>query len=85
MSNVKKLVTPGGAIVDIVLSLLWFSFFTVALRWYVPVQVTGDHYELYRWGFAAFTAACMTGVFWIAVGMFRVVRVDYQHRKQQGL
>lgn len=83
MSSIKHLVTPVGAIVDLSLCAIWFAAWTYTLRWYVPVQPTGEYYELYRWGFAAFTAASMTGVFWIALNMFRVVFKDQKQRAKQ--
>ena len=83
MSSIKHLVTPVGAVVDLGLCAIWFAAWTYTLRWYVPVQPTGEHYELYRWVFGGFTAACMTGVFWIALGMFRVVWMDQKQRAKQ--
>lgn len=84
VNNVKELVSLNGEFVVLVLCALWFAFWTYALRWYVPVQVTGENYESYRILFAAFTAACMTGVFWFAANMFLVVYADQKKRAKQG-
>ncbi len=71
----NKLIGRGGIVVDIILTIIFFGFFTWILRPYVPAQS-----EVYVWFFSAFTASCLTGVFYIAVSMFRIVRVDQKNR-----
>ena len=71
----EKLVSRKGLVFDLVITVIWFVFFAVILQPYVPAQT-----ELYRTVFAIFTSACLTGVFWLAINMFRVVRVDQTRR-----
>ncbi len=71
----EKLVSRKGLIIDLVLAAMWFVFFAFILRPHVPAQS-----ETYQIVIAIFTSSCLTGVFWIALSMFRVVRVDYMRR-----
>ena len=70
-----KLVSRKGLIIDLVLAAIWFVFFAFILRPYVPAQS-----ETTQIAIAIFTSACLTGVFWLALSMFRVVRVDQMQR-----
>ncbi len=71
----KKLISKKGMAIDLVVTVLWFAFFSVALRPYVPAQT-----ETFRAVIAVITAASITGVFYLAINMFRVVRVDQKNR-----
>ena len=53
---------------SIVLALIFWASFTRLLLPFVPAETIGVQYF-----FAGFTAACMTGVFYIALHMFRLV------------
>lgn len=61
---------------SIVLALVFWASFTRLLLPFVPADTIGVQYF-----FAGFTAACMSGVFYIALHMFRLVRQE--HRKAQ--
>jgi len=74
----EKLVSTKGAVVDLILTIAVFIFFTFVVRPYVPAQT-----EFYRVLFSLYTAACLAGVFWMAISMFRVVRVDYFRRSRE--
>ncbi len=74
----NKLISRKGALVDLVLSGLWFAFFAVALRDYVP-----SYQEPFVTFFAVSTAGCMTGIFWLAISMFRVVLVDERRKERE--
>ena len=63
-----KHTTPGSLALDAVLSLAVFTFFLLIFRSHVPAT---NPKWIYIW--AAYGASCMTGVFWLALQMFRVV------------
>ncbi|MBP6506358.1 MAG: hypothetical protein KA257_02230 [Opitutaceae bacterium] len=64
----KKHVTPVSLAVDLVLVVGFFAFMFWVLKSHVP---STDPKMIVLWG--ALGSACMTGVFWIALQMFRVV------------
>lgn len=74
----KELISRKGIVVDLVLTALWLTFFSWILRPYVPAQS-----EVFVTGFSIYTAVCLTGVFWLALSMFRIVFVDHQLSKQE--
>jgi hypothetical protein len=74
----EKLTTPTGAVVDLVLTIAVFIFFSIVIRPHVPAQT-----EFYVIFFSLYTAFCLAGVFWMAISMFRVVRVDYSRRSRE--
>ncbi|MEM0966750.1 MAG: hypothetical protein AAGJ81_11430 [Verrucomicrobiota bacterium] len=73
----KKLTSPVTILIDLALTGAFFVFMTVMLRPFVPAQT-----PLYVWGFAAFTALPLTGVFWLASQMFRVTLTDQLRRSK---
>ena len=64
----EKLVTPLSLVVDLVLLVLFFAYMFSVLKSHVP---STNPSMITLW--AALGAACMTGVFWLALQMFRVV------------
>lgn len=64
----EKLVTPVSLIVDLVLVVAFFAYMFSVLRSHVP---SNDPKMINLWG--ALGTSCLTGVFWLAVQMFRVV------------
>ncbi len=66
--KLQKLSTPVGMAVDAVLVLGFFGFLFTLLKSHVP---SNDPKMIFLW--AGLTAACMSGVFWLAIQMFRVV------------
>lgn len=60
----------------LVLSLLFWAFFTRILLPFVPVDSLGWQYV-----WAAFTALCLAGVFFLAVHMFLLVL--FEHRRNR--
>ena len=64
----KKHPTPGSLALDVVLVALFFIGIYTLVAPHVP---TTDKTMTIVWGGAC--AACMTGVFWLCVQMFRVV------------
>ena len=63
-----KLVTPASLLVDAILVLAFFLYMYSVVKTHVP---SDDHRMIVLWG--AITSACLTGVFWLALQMFRVV------------
>ena len=73
----QKLVTPVSLVVDAVLVLGFFGYMFSILRSHVP---STEPSSIAIW--AAATAACMSGVFWLALQMFRVVFRAQRARKR---
>jgi hypothetical protein len=66
--KLTKLTTPVSLAVDAVLVIGFFVFLFKLLQSHVP---SNDIKMVYL--FAGLTSACMSGVFWLAIQMFRVV------------
>ena len=64
----QKLVTPASLAVDAVLVIAFFLYMYSVLSTHVPSR---DPHMILLWG--ALSSACLTGVFWLALQMFRVV------------
>ncbi|HTJ77824.1 MAG TPA: hypothetical protein VL357_02410 [Rariglobus sp.] len=67
-SSETKLVTPASLLVDFVLVGAFFAVMFGLCRSHVP----SDDIKVVI-GWSALTATCMSGVFWLALQMFRVV------------
>ncbi len=64
-------------LVDAVLTVAAFVFFTWILRAHVP---SFDPFDIWFWGVVS--AACLTALFWLALQMFRaVLRTQRSERK----
>ncbi len=74
-----KLVTPVGAAIDFILAVIFFLVFTFFV---IPSHVPAED-PLVLYGLSAFTSFSIAGVFWIALNLFRVTRVD-QSRRARG-
>lgn len=75
--STQKFVTPLSLLVDLVLMIAFFAYMFTVLRSHVP---STDPKMITLW--AALGSSCMTGVFWLAVQMFRVVlRFQRQSRR----
>jgi len=64
----EKHVTPASLVVDLVLVAAFFAFIFSVLKSHVP---STDPKMVTTW--AAIGTSCLTGVFWLALQMFRVV------------
>ncbi len=64
----QKLVTPVTLAVDAVLLVVFFAIIFLLLRSHVP---SNDPTMITLW--AAIGTSCLTGVFWLALQMVRVV------------
>lgn len=64
----EKFVTPRSLLVDAVLVVAFFAFMFNVIRPHVPTENT---LFILLWGGGA--TACLAGVFWLAIQMFRVV------------
>ena len=77
-SSPQPLVSKKGIVIDLVLTVLFFLFMREVLIPHVPSQ---DPLAVNI--VSSMTSFCMSGVFWLAAGMFRVTLVDYQRRQLQ--
>jgi hypothetical protein len=68
MAQSEKLVTPVSLVVDLILVVGFFIYMFFTMKSHVP---SNDPKMIMLW--AALTSACLTGVFWLALQMFRVV------------
>ena len=66
--KLTKLTSPVGMVIDAILVVGFFVFLFSLLKSHVP---SNDPMQVFLW--AGLTAACMSGVFWLAIQMFRVV------------
>jgi hypothetical protein len=75
----QKHVTAGTILVDAILSIAFFLFLYSLVSTHVP---SSDKTMIMLWG--GLCAACMTGVFWLCIQMFRVVlRAQLESRKRK--
>jgi hypothetical protein len=63
----RKLTTPVSLVVDAVLVIAFFLFMYTVVESHVP---SNDKAMVFLW--AGLCSACMTGVFWFCIQMFRV-------------
>jgi hypothetical protein len=63
-----KLTSPASLAVDAILVIAFFLYIFSLVKVHVP---SNDPKMILLWG--GMCAACMTGVFWLALQMFRVV------------
>lgn len=74
MDNMKpKLITKQAVAIDLVLTVVFFLWITSILKKHVPWQEAGDEAVLLG---AAYCGACLAGVFWLALNLFRVTLAD---------
>ncbi len=74
MDNLKpKLVTTRGAIIDVVLTVIFFFWMTTVLKKHVPWVEAGETAVLLG---AAYCSLCLSGVLWMALSLFRVTLAD---------
>ena len=76
-SNEQPLISKLALLVDLSLSIAFFLFMTSVLMTHVPSEDPTTVKIV-----AGMTSFCMTGVFWLAVNMFRVTYVDFQRTKK---
>ncbi len=69
----EKFTSPLSLVVDVVLMVLFFAYLFSVLKSHVP---SGNPKMIILW--AALAASCLTGVFWLALQMFRVVFRAYR-------
>ena len=84
MDNLRpKLVTRGGALLDLALTAVFFVWMTGILRKHVPWEEAGETAVLLG---AAYCSLCLSGVLWMALSLFRVTLVDqiFQRDAQRG-
>ncbi len=76
--QMQKMVTPASLAVDAVLVAGFFAFMYTVVAPHVP---SNDPKMIRIWG--AYTAVCLTGVFWLALQMLRVtIRAQREARRK---
>jgi len=63
---------------SIVLTLVFFAVFTWLILPFVPAQTA-----FWQYAFSAYTAACLSGVFFLALYMFQLVLREYRVARQR--
>jgi hypothetical protein len=77
--QMKKLTSPTSLLVDAVLVIIFSVYMYSVVSTHVP---STDPRMIFIWGL--YTTACLTGVFWLALQMFRVTyRAQREARKQR--
>ena len=74
----QKFTSPASLAVDAVLVVAFFLFIYTIVASHVPSHDKG---MVLLWG--GLGAACMTGVFWLCIQMFRVVRRAQREAKRK--
>ena len=69
----ERFTSPLSLVVDLVLVVLFFAYIFSVLKSHVP---STDPKMIILW--AALGTSCLTGVFWLALQMFRVVFRAYR-------
>ena len=80
-AQAAKVITKRSLVINGILTVIWFGFWTWFLRDYVPLEAKPEN-DLLILAISAFTAASLTGVFWIAAGMYSVVWQDHKQRSR---
>jgi hypothetical protein len=65
----QKMTTPAGLVLDAVLVVAFFAFMAF---WVLPPHVPSNDPKMIKFWSAA-GSACLTGVWWLCIQMFRVV------------
>jgi hypothetical protein len=77
--QMQKLTSPVSLLVDAVLVVVFFIYMYSVVSTHVP---STDPKMILLWGL--YTSACLTGVFWLALQMFRVTyRAQRESRKHR--
>jgi len=74
----QPLITKKGVLIDLFLTVLFFLFVREILVPHVPSQDPTTIAIV-----SGMTSFCMSGVFWLAAGMFRVTLVDYLNNQPE--
>ena len=73
-NNMKpKLVTKQGVIIDLTLTVIFYFWMATILKKHVPWVEAG---ESAVWAGALLASACLSGVVWMALSLFRVTLAD---------
>jgi hypothetical protein len=76
-----KLITKQAVVIDLVLTVVFFVWITSILKKHVPWVEAGPTAVLLG---AAYCGACLAGVFWLALNLFRVTLADQMLQKTVG-
>jgi len=78
--NNQSLFTPVGIAIDLVLTVCFFTFMSGVVADHIPLPA--DDYPLAFPIIQYLTTACVSAVFWLALGCFRATFKDQRQRKQ---
>ncbi len=79
MENMKpKLITKHGVVLDLILTVVFFVWINSILKKHVPWAEASDTAILLG---ASYCGACLSGVFWLALSLFRVTLADQMLQK----
>lgn len=82
MDNMKpKLITKQAVVIDLALTVVFFVWITSILKKHVPWSEAGETAVLLG---AAYCGACLAGVFWMSLSLFRVTLADQMLQKTAG-
>jgi len=73
----NEFISKGFIGLSLILSLIFWGVFTWLLVPFVPAET-----PVYQYGLAAFTAASLTGVFYVATHMFQLVLQEQRKARQ---
>ena len=76
----RKLISKGGILFDLVLTILFGIFMTMVCAEHAPPMTSGNTKLM----IGAFTAVPITGTFWLGLSLFHVTLVDTIRRRRQG-
>ena len=80
-AQAAKVITKRSLVINGLLTVVWFCFWTWFLRGYVPLEAKPSN-DTPILLISAFHSASLTGVFWIACGMYSVVWQDHKQRSK---
>lgn len=80
-NNMKpKLVTKWGVVVDLTLTVVFFLWMSTILRKHVPWGEAGETAVILG---SLLCSACLSGVLWMALSLFRVTLADQMLPKNE--
>lgn len=78
--DTPRLISKKGVLIDLALALAFYVFMLGCVQPHVPLEV--KDYPIASPLIAYATTACLTGVFWLALGCFRVTWADQRMRRK---
>ena len=76
-----RLISKTGIVVDLILAAAFYIFMLGHVRSHVPLEAID--YPIASSVIAYLTTGCLTGVFWLALGCFRLTWVDQRLQRKK--